>query len=600
MTCRPDKVLLALLLAGAALPALAGSADDPLADAAAAIREGDGVSAEVAARRALAEGKPHSAVDAYLGEAALLQKDYDGARRWLGPMQFDAASAQRGFYALGRLELIQANYAAAATDFDHALQAGPPDARLWVDIGRMRYAGGEQHLAADAVNRALTIDPREPRALAFQADLIRDSQGFVAALPWFERALQLAPNDLDLMGEYAATLGEAGRYGDMLEVARAMVKLDRTDPRAYFLQAVLAARAANDELARRLLWRTNGEYDDTPAGLLLQGVLEYRDGSTGLAVNKFDDLAQRQPDNELAARLLARALLADGDASEVVARFAAGAARPEASPYMLTIVARAYEQLDRRDLAAPLLDRAAQAADTGVKPLPLSNDGALAIYRLGDDDPTSGDVAMPTLRRMLTAGQRAEAAAYAARLRARYPNSSDIEVLVGDSQLLGGNAEAALASYRAAAQVRWTASLAKRIAAAEVRLGRPDAAEAELRAYLAQHPQAREIAALLGRAAAVEGDWPRATALLGHAARLPGGGSDPQVLAELAGVWVHTGNAAAALASAQRAYALQRTSPKATAALAAALEASGRPANAAEALFAKARSIGAEPAYARR
>jgi Flp pilus assembly protein TadD len=63
---------------------------------------------------------------------------------------------------------------------------------------------------------------------------------------------------------------------------------------------------------------------------------------------------------------------------------------------------------------------------------------------------------------------------------------------------------------------------------------------------------------------------------------------------------VHTGNAAAALASAQRAYALQRTSPKATAALAAALEASGRPANGAEALFAKARSIGAEPAYALR
>jgi hypothetical protein len=45
---------------------------------------------------------------------------------------------------------------------------------------------------------------------------------------------------------------------------------------------------------------------------------------------------------------------------------------------------------------------------------------------------------------------------------------------------------------------------------------------------------------------------------------------------------------------------LHRWRPKATAALAAALEASGRPANGAEALLAKARSIGAEPAYALR
>jgi Flp pilus assembly protein TadD len=597
MICRPDKVLLALLLAGAALPALAGAADDPLAAAAAALASGDGVSAEVAARKALAEGQPHSAVDAYLGEAAMLQKNYDDARQWLGPARFDAASAQRGFHALGALELLQGHYAAAATDFDRALRAGPPDARLWVDIGRMRYAGGEQHLAADAVNRALAIDPADPQALAFQGDLVRDSQGFAAALPWFQRAVKLAPNDLGLMGEYAATLAELGRYTDMLGVARAMVKLDRTDPRAYFLQAVLAARAGEDELARRLLWQTKGEYDDTSAGLLLQGVLEYRDGSSELAVDKFDELARRQPDNETAARLLGRALLADGDASEVVARFAPLAARPEASPYMLTLVARAYEQLDRRDLAAPLLDRAARAADTGVRPLPLSQDGALAIYRFGDD-PTSAAVAMPTLRKLLSAGRRADAVAYADKLQARYPNSSDIEILVGDARFLAGDAAGALRSYRSVAQVRWTAPLAKRIAAAEVRLGQGGAAAAELQAYLAQHPQAREIAALLGRAAAAGGDWRRAVMLLGHAARLPGGSDDPQTLADLAEARLHTGDAAAALADARRAYALQRASPRATAVLATALQASGSHPNGAEVLLAKARSMGAEPALA--
>jgi tetratricopeptide (TPR) repeat protein len=267
---------------------------------------------------------------------------------------------------------------------------------------------------------------------------------------------------------------------------------------------------------------------------------------------------------------------------------------------MLTLVARAYEQLDRRDLAAPLLDRAATANDTGVKALPLSQDGVLAIFQADDSSAPSAVIAMPMLRRMLGDGRRAEAVAYAARLHAKYPNSSDVEVLVGDAALLGGDPAAALRAYRSAARVRWTASLAKRIAAAEVRLGRVDAAATELQAYLAQHPNAREICALLGRAAAASGDWQRATMLLGHAVELPGGEDDAEALALLADAQLRTGNGAAALASAQRAYALQRTSPQATAVLAAALQAAGKRPNGAEVLLAKARSLGAEPVLALR
>jgi hypothetical protein len=86
--------------------------------------------------------------------------------------------------------------------------------------------------------------------------------------------------------------------------------------------------------------------------------------------------------------------------------------------------------------------------------------------------------------------------------------------------------------------------------------------------------------------------------LLGHAARLPGGSDDPQTLADLAEARLHTGDTAAALADARRAYALQRASPRATAVLATALQASGNHPNGAEVLLAKARSMGAEPALA--
>jgi tetratricopeptide (TPR) repeat protein len=597
MTCRPSTGLLAVLLAALALPALAGGREDPLADAAAAIERGDGISAEVAAQRALDAGAPHAAVDAYLGQAALLQDDPDEARRWLAPGAVDAASAQRGFHALGNLELATGHFGPAAAAFDRALAAGGPDARLWVDIGRLRYRAGEQHLAADAVARALAIDPDEPRALQFQAELVRDAQGLAAALPLFERAAKVAPKDLEVLGAYAATLGDLGRYREMLGVARAMVKIDRTDPRAYFLQAVLAARAGQNELARRLLWRTKGAYDDTPAGMLVAGVLEYRAGSTELAVERFDKLADLQPDNDTAARLLGRALLADGDASEVVARFAEPAARPDASPYLLTLVGRAYEQLDRRDLAAPFLDRAACAPSAGLLPRALTEAGELAIYR-SNGDATAAAVAVPRLRKLLADARGSEASAYAAEVRRRFPNSSDIEVLSGDVRLLGGDATGALALYRSAAKVRWTAALAERIAVAQTRLGHGEAAQAELVRYLAQHPRDGAMAAMVGRVAAARGDWRRAAILLGHAARQQGGAGDARLVADLAEAQLHLGDGGRALANARHAYALQRMSPRATRVLAATLAAGGT--SGVEIVLAKARALGGVPTLASR
>jgi tetratricopeptide (TPR) repeat protein len=597
MTFRRE-VLLAGLLVLLALPALAGTGSDPLAEAASAIEQGDGISAEVAARQAHEAGASEEAVAAYLGEAALLEDDPVEARRWLRPGRFNTASAQRGFHALGRLELVYGDFAAAARAFDRALQAGGGSARLWVDIGRMRYRGGEQHLAADAAARALAIDAKEPQALAFRGILIRESQGLLAALPWFAGALERAPGDIGLLGEYAATLGELGRYKEMLRIARRMVEIDREHPRAYYLQAVLAARAGRDDLARRLLWRTEGAYAETPAGMLLEGVLEYRSGNPALAVELFDELARRQPDNRMVAQLLGRALLAVGDEEEVVARFEALAAMPGAPPYLLTLVARAHEQAGRRDLASPLLDRAALGPDRTIRPLPLTREGELAIYRWGDE-PARPQVAVQLVRQMLSQGRAAEAAVFAGELTRRYPGSADIEVLAGDAALLAGDAAAAIAFYGSAAKVRWNAALTERIAAAQRLLGSGRQAEQALAAYHAAYPGERSIAAALGREAAENGNWRRAAVLLGRAARLSGGAGDPELLAHLSRAQLATGDVSSAHASARRAYRLQRSSVRATEALAA-VSAARQDGAGSDLLLAKARRMASQPALALR
>ena len=344
------------------------------------------------------------------------------ALEWLEPGDFDKASAAAGFRALGRLQTERGEYGAAADAFNRAIARGVESSGLWVDIARMRYRSGEQHIVGEAINRALMLDPHNPDALSLQAQLVRDLRGMVASLPWFERAVEIAPEDVGLLGDYAATLGEVGHYKDMLQVVRHMYKLEPTNPRIYFLQSVLAARAGQDNLARRLLWRAGDDSATTPAGLVLSGVLEFRTGHAALAVERFDQLVRMQPDNPAAAELLARALMAAGDLSETVARLEPLARRDDASPYVLTLLARAYEQLGRRAQAGPLLDRAARAAPAALAAYPLNEGDETELYSW-DTEPERADAGVTRLRQMLGRGEMEQAIAYARRTRQPVPRS---------------------------------------------------------------------------------------------------------------------------------------------------------------------------------
>jgi tetratricopeptide (TPR) repeat protein len=213
----------AMTLAFGAAVALAQSEPDPIAEIEAALARGDGIAAEMAGKRLLAEGADRAALAGYIGEGELLQGDLRDAREWLGAGEFTPETAQRGFHALGRLEMAGGYFADAAAAFDKALAIGEPTPEIWVDIGRLRYASGQQLLARDAALRAVELGPQNPRALEFMGQLVRDSEGLRSGLIWFARGVVAAPGDLAVLKEYAATIGELGRAMDMLRITRAMI-----------------------------------------------------------------------------------------------------------------------------------------------------------------------------------------------------------------------------------------------------------------------------------------------------------------------------------------------------------------------------------------
>lgn len=533
----------ALLALTSPLGARPEAVETALGAAANAAARGDGITTEAELRKALASGASRADVAARMGEAQLLQGNLRKAREWLEPGEFASDDQALGWRVTGRLLRLEGRLPEAGKAFDKALALTPNDPLLWVDIARLRYVGGEHLLAIDAAERAVQLGPDNPQAIELRAQLINDSAGPVAAIPLFERGLESAPNDLSLLIGYAGALGEAGRAADMLVTVRRITELNPRSPVPYYFQAVLAARAGQIDLARNLLNRNGNRLGEVPAAQLLQAALELEAGNSAMAVDMLERLDRRQPFNTRVQLLFARALLAVDDHARLRQRFGPVAARPDASPYLLTVLGRSYERTGDRAAAALLLDRASTAG------------------------------ALPFAARERIGGAQ--------------PGSFEGFVLAGDNALLNRTNGDALAAYGRAAQVRYPEWLMLRAAYVAGRTSGLDLAER----YLAAYPASLLAPRLVAGGAAQSGNWARASLLLENADRRLGHG-DARLLADLSLAQLRSGDAEAALASADKAYALQRSSPVAALAKGMALAKVGRDPVQATALLDKAERIG--------
>lgn len=526
-----------------------------------AIQNGNAAEAELLLRKELESGGSRAELAALLGEAALLSGDLESAREWLGGGGFSPETRAHGLRMLGRLAVAEGELAAAGRAFDAALEAGPATAELWVDIGRLRYRGGEQVEALAAAERALELDPDSRAALQFRGQLARDAQGLTAGVKWFARALELQPGNRDLRADYAATLGDAGRAAEALAVLRIGDDSASADPRAFYLQAVIAARGGNFALARSLLLRSGSIADEMPAALLLSAIIDLEEGNPASAAQTLDRLAQAQPDNRRAAELLALALSRSGGERELVHRFAETASGPGASPYLQTLVGRAYEALGERAQAAQFLDAAARA-EVGLAVLP-------PIDTQDAGNPASGTALRDAIRAAVAAGEPRRGVTLAKGFLARHPGSADMYGLLGDAELASGSRAAARAAYRSAAWIRQSWPLTLRMLAAQ---DDPAEAVALIEVYLVAYPADPQASALLADAAAAAGEWERAALLLDHAI---GGGMErvPWVLAARSVAARQLGDSEGALQWALAAHELQPMNRAAVAALLAALPA---------------------------
>lgn len=507
---------------------------------------GRGREAENQLRQAIDLGASASLVRARLAHSLALQGRDVEALDELAAGAISARDAALAARVAGEVNYRLGRFDAARVGFNNAVRLAPNDAMTWIAFSGWRLAEQDMLGADEAADQARRLAPDNVRARMAKAMVVRARGGPVPALPWFRHALSADPDDVATLAEYAATLGEAGRYRAMMEPLGRAAILAPDNARVLFLEATVAARGDEPALARSLLARINGSDAQLPAVLLLRASVELMLGSPVAAGEFAGRLVAQQPDNATARRLLAAAQLQADNPRGAIESLDPITTRPDADSWSLLLLGRAFGAIGWQVDAIHPLERAASLRRGDARSLSSTAD-------LGES--TDPAVAVPAIRARIAAGDGAGARALAERLADLNQGVPQAWLLVGDARWAANDGPGAVAAFRRAADLRFDEATMVRLMNSLLKTDqRPQAGEM-LAAFLARHPENVTAMRIAAAYSAEAGDW--AAALAWQRATIGRiGTNDALLLAQTARSLLELGESDAAVAYAERAYRL--------------------------------------------
>ncbi|MEG3147397.1 tetratricopeptide repeat protein [Sphingomonas sp. RT2P30] len=521
---------------------------------------GDGVAAEGELGRAADAGFDSRRAHQLYAHAWLLQGD--PARALTEAGKADPRFSGYALRVAARALAAQGDLPGAQAALATVLAADPRNSAGWGDLGRVRYTAGDMAGAIDAATKAIALDRNNVDALVLRGELVRAQYGLLASLPWFESALKHDAYYHPALIEYAATLGDVGRNVDMLDATRRALAARPGSPQALYLQAVLAARAGNYDLARTLMQRTAGKVDRLAGALLLNGMLQYQSGDYQQAIGTWRELVGRQPFNLAGRRMLGAALLRAGDARGALDVLRPLALRGDADSYTLSLVGRAFERTGERDWAAKYLDRSAWPALATATP--FGTDDSLSQLAAASDEVPDDPVArVAYLKGLVDAGNTAGALSQAQQLVRVFPGAPAAQLAVGDVLMVMNRFDDAATAYRRAADLRFDEATMLRAVDALDRAHRDAEATNVLSLYVSQNPQSIPAQRLVAHREMIGGDWEAAIDTL-EQLRARVGNRDVALLSELAYAYTGSDDPDAGIVFARAAYHLAPMNPSAT------------------------------------
>jgi tetratricopeptide (TPR) repeat protein len=488
-------------------------ADALILQAEVALEMFDGATGRIALEKAVERGIDQLQVQHLLGHALYLEGDFQRAESLLESNEIPKKYKAYALRILGKVNLAQGRIDASRKAFDGAIALDRDNSLLWTDIGTFRLTLADQKGAIEAADHAVQLDNRNVRALELRARLVRSQYGLAAALPWFEGGLALNPDDIPLLEEYAATLGELGRARDMLKVVRKILTLNARNGRAFYMQAVIAARAGDYALAQRILLLAGAQINETPGAMLVSAISEYQLGNFHRSADILERLTATQPNNLGARKLLARAKQSAGENFDALDAIKPLVDRGQADSYSAMIAARAFEATGERSKAVGGLSEASRVAVR--KTVPISAELSLRMAQEGaQKNPGDARYAITYIRALMREGMPESALIEAKKLQADNPGVPEAHILAGDVQVARGQYSAAIIDFQNARQINFSEGVMLRLVDVHRRLNQGVNALAVLSDFTNFNPSNLSAQRLVAYVLLDEGRWNEAIPLL--------------------------------------------------------------------------------------
>jgi len=413
--------------------------------------------------------------------------------------------------------------------FDQAWRRAPDSQSALLGRAQTRLQRGALPEAMEDARRAVELAPRDAQAWYLKAIIERDLGKTDEALADFEKTVELEPAHLP------AQIGRVGLLVDdeRIEEAAAVIANVREsyprDPRALYLEAVVANKRGDTRTAERALQESASLLSQLPADLvkghaptlLLAGVVSFSLKKWEQAGDYLELYIRQNPREVGPRKLLAQILLDRGQDEAAITLLEPAAQDAPDDPGLASLLAEAYTQAGLHLKASQLLDRAIRLDSKNMR---VRTQQAVTSFFLGRSREAIDqlgaifsswpelDSAGPSLVVMLLQKhQSARAVMIADQIVDKHPDNITYINLQGAARFSHGDTKGARDSFKKALEIDpWF--LPARLNLAKLDLEEGDVASAQLRlkALVDEHPKQASIMLELARTFEKQGNFQEA------------------------------------------------------------------------------------------
>jgi len=473
--------------------------------------------AEVALSEALLLGVNRAEVVVPLAKSLIMQgrqaEVFEQARLDLAGLPPDVRRLLALQHAAARTDMGDAKRAQAL--IDEARSADPNAVDSWIAEVLVRIRANQLTEAMNAAERAVQLAPNSADALYQKASVQHLLLPPKAVLPSYDRVLAVQANHVEARIARAGLLVDLQRHKEAAADISEVLRLSPDEPRAVYLQAVLADAAGDKAASRANLAKVTGLIDPVPINflryrpqlLLLNGLAHFDMGEPLKARPYLEAFHRSQPQSPT-AKLLAQIYLGDGAPERAIETLESYLIRQPADGQAMMLLASANIAQGRHSRATSLMQEALKTKERadfrsmlGMSYLKAGRygDAREALEASLKKDPRQLGAGVTLVGLLMRDSQYAKAASRAAELVKANPNNPSLLTLQGEAQAAAGNVNGAKLSFEQALALDRTLAMPRvGLARISVQRGDMDAAAARLTEILKQDE--RNLEALLAMA----------------------------------------------------------------------------------------------------